>query len=141
MALRLLLVEDDHLDSAWIISSLRAELAAEIELVTCERDFVARLETMASPPDLVIFDVMLRWAPASETLEREPIPVDVQEGGFFTAGLRCVERLRNCEATKAIPYLLYTGLTSNALGHEVVTKSEDIQPLLAAIRSKLAYLG
>ena len=140
MALRLLLVEDDHLDSEWIINGLKAELGADIELVTCERDFVKRLEAIvASPPDLVVFDVMLRWAPPSEEVEREGIPADVLEGGFFTAGLRCVQRLQNCEETKELPYVFYTGLNTNTLGRVVLTKSEDIRPLVAAIRSKLEH--
>ena len=107
MSLRLLVVEDDYWDAQWLVENLTEQLDARVEVLTSERDFVRCLDGLATdPPDMIILDVMLRWSPPSSELTPEDVPTEVQEGGFFTAGLRCVERLRATEQTRRIPVLV-----------------------------------
>ena len=60
------------------------------------------------------------------------------------AGIRCVTRLKARADTRDIPYLIYTGLKTNNFTEDVIhigdiiTKSEEIRPLIAAARKKLA---
>jgi CheY-like chemotaxis protein len=149
MELTILVVEDDHQDAIWICDELQASLNADVEVIRCERDFVAKLPVLGQKkPDLIIFDVMLRWASSVEELEREveegKVPKDVIKEGFIRAGLRCVARLKSCDDTKDIPYLVYTGLQLNNFTEEtvhvadIITKSGDIKPLIMAVRNKLA---
>jgi response regulator RpfG family c-di-GMP phosphodiesterase len=149
MELTIVVVEDDHQDAIWISGELQASLSANVEVILCERDFVAKLPALGQQrPDLIIFDVMLRWATSSEELEREveegKVPENVIQEGFIRAGLRCVARLKSYDDTKDIPYLVYTGLQTNHFTEEVIhvadiiTKSDDIKPLIAAVRNKLA---
>jgi CheY-like chemotaxis protein len=146
---RIVVVEDDHQDATWIRDELRANLNAIVEVISCEKDFVDVLPALGRrKPDIIIFDVMLRWATSSEELEREveqgKVPQDVMKEGFIRAGLRCVARLKARADTKDIPYLVFTGLKINHFSEEVVrvaeiiTKSDDIKPLIAAVRNKLA---
>jgi len=150
MELTIVVVEDDHQDATWIRDELHASLNANVQMVSCERDFVAMLPALGQKrPDLIIFDVMLRWATSSEELEREveqgKVPKDVVEEGFIRAGFRCAARLKSRDDTKDIPYLVYTGLQVNNFSEEVIdiadviTKSEDIKPLITAVRNKLAH--
>jgi CheY-like chemotaxis protein len=149
MELKIVVVEDDHQDATWIGDALRTTLNAHVLVISCERDFVSQLpEIGRNKPDMIIFDVMLRWATSSEDLEREveqgKVPNEVIEEGFLRAGLRCVMRLKTRVDTKDIPYLIYTGLQTNNFSEEVIhlsdiiTKSDDIQPLITAVRKKLA---
>ena len=146
---RIVVVEDDHQDATWIRDELCANLNANVEVIPCERDFVDALPALGQKkPDIIIFDVMLRWATSSEELERDVeqqrVPQDVIKDGFIRAGLRCVARLKSRDDTKDIPYLVYTGLKTNHFSEEVIhvadiiTKSDDIKPLITAVRSKLA---
>lgn len=146
---RIVVVEDDHQDATWIRDELHASLNANVEVIACERDFVDVLPALGQKkPDIIIFDVMLRWATSSEELEREveqgKVPKNVIEEGFIRAGLRCVVRLKSRDDTKDIPYLVYTGLQTNHFSEEVIhvadiiTKSNDIEPLIMAVRNKLA---
>lgn len=150
METRIVVVEDDYQDATWIADELRSHLNALVEIIPCERDFVTRLPELAHErPSIIIFDVMLRWATSSEALEQEmeqgKVPQDVIDEGFLRAGLRCLKRMQMREDTKDIPYLVYTGLKTNNFSEEVVhindiiTKSEDIRPLIVATRKKLGW--
>jgi CheY-like chemotaxis protein len=148
MILRIVVVEDDYQDATWIKDELQARLNAQVKVISCERDFVDELPKVGhEKPDIIIFDVMLRWATSSEALEQEmeqgKVPKDVINEGFLKAGLRCVARLKRRDDTKDIPHLVYTGLQGNNFTEEVVhisdviTKSDDISPLITAVRNKL----
>lgn len=145
---KIIIVEDDHQDATWISDALRTALNARIEIISCERDFLARICTLAlDRPDFIVFDVMLRWASSSEDLEREVeqgrVPQKVIDEGFLRAGLRCVEELKKRGDTKNIPYIIYTGLQINHFPEEVIriseviTKSDVIKPLVEAVRTRL----
>lgn len=147
---RMLVVEDNSTDAAWIRDALKGAFNVTVEVIECEKDFVDKLPSLAAmPPDLIVFDVMLRWANASAELERDleegRIPPEVaEEGAFLKAGLRCVARLKANPRTSEIPYVIFTGLKENNFDEEVIhlkgsiiTKSDDIEPLIAAVRRKI----
>lgn len=147
----MVVVEDNSIDAAWIRDALKSAFNAVVEIIECEKDFVDNLPRFAdSPPDLIVFDVMLRWANPSPELERDleegRVPPDVAaEGAFLKAGLRCVSRLRDDPRTASIPYVIFTGLKENNFDEEVIhvkggviTKTDDIGPLIAAVRRRLS---
>ena len=88
MALRILIVEDDHLQEGPFEEQLQDAFPdAQIETVPTEREFRQRLAGYrAQPPDVVIMDVMLRWD--FPTPDAAPPPADVVDGGYHWAGLR-----------------------------------------------------
>lgn len=147
---RMMVVEDNSTDAAWICEALKIAFNVTVDLVVCEKDFVDCLPDLAAmPPDLIVFDVMLRWANASAELERDleegRIPPEIAEkGAFLRAGLRCVARLRSSPQTAKIPYVLFTGLKENNFEEDVIhlegsiiTKSDDIEPLISAVRRRI----
>jgi CheY-like chemotaxis protein len=142
MSVTIVLVEDDPLDAMAIREGLEGTLGALVEVLTTESEFVESLPIIrANPPGLIIFDVMLRWAKPTYDLTEESIPPDVRDGGFYLAGIRCAERLMADSATRQIPFIIYSGLDSNNFTrYKVLTKSEDISPLLEEVRKALRKL-
>ena len=143
--MRILVVEDDHLQREWIRQKLQEEFNAQIDMISTEGDFRSRLEEIAkNPPDVIIMDIMLRWTDPRPDMQ--PQPDDVKREGFFRAGLRCQRLLALDERTKNIPVILYTVLTNNDVGDETkklrrnvihVSKDSDIRPLFKRIREFL----
>ncbi|MBI4257158.1 hypothetical protein HY626_03845 [Candidatus Uhrbacteria bacterium] len=140
--MKILVVEDDHLQRDWIRQQLQQELNAQIDVIKTELDFRSRLEEITkNPPDVIIMDIMLRWTDPNPAME--PQPEDVKMEGFFRAGLRCEKLLASDERTKNIPVILYTVLANSDLGDKIkklgqnifyVPKDSDIRPLARWIR-------
>ncbi len=137
--MRITLVDDDHLELARIADALRKRFGAEVQTLATESEFVASLDSIASAnPDVIILDIMLRWANPSAKLELSEIPPEVVSEGFYTAGIRCLQRLRQRDDTKQIPVILYTTLDQNDFTEYVVhTKSDDLDPLFNEILDKV----
>src|SRR3712207_5235773 len=103
--LRILLLEDDPLQSEQIAHDLKTRLApiqVEVEHIATEYDFRQRIDRIGAGgggpasallPDvaildvLVIADVMLPWTTPDPNSPKTP--PDVMKEGFLTAGLRC----------------------------------------------------
>ncbi|MGD0200427.1 MAG: hypothetical protein ABSD27_06715 [Bryobacteraceae bacterium] len=142
--LRLLLIEDDHLQAQGIQAGLRDQLARDypsvaFDVVPTESEFYSRFEQIASAGfAAAIVDVMLRWADPSPQMP-EP-PTEVLEGGFFRAGLRCRGKLATDPRTSSLPVVIYTVLEESRLpaGIDIVVKSTDLSPLADRIRRQLA---
>jgi CheY-like chemotaxis protein len=140
---RILLIEDDHLQAHGIQSGLRDLLQRDyhdlaFETLSTESDFYERFDEIATKGfDLIIIDVMLRWADPSPQMP-EP-PPDVVEGGFFRAGVRCKQKLQSDRRTASIPAIIYTVLDESRLppGIDIVPKSSDFAPLADRIRQLL----
>lgn len=140
---RILLIEDDHLQAQAIQSGLRNSLVREyphlvFETISTESDFYDRFDELAKRGcDLIIIDVMLRWADPSPQM-KEP-PAEVVEGGFFRAGVRCKQKLESDPRTSSTPAIIYTVLDDTRLppGLEVVQKAGDITPLAERIKQEL----
>jgi DNA-binding NarL/FixJ family response regulator len=139
--MKILLVEDDHLQEEAILASIRKEFpGVAIETICTELEFRQRLDALvASPPDLVILDVMIRWTDPGPDLALNPPPWDV-EGRYYQAGLRCEQLLR--ASAPGVPVVLYTILDKKDLERAVpsppgrvcyLAKGADPKPLLEKI--------
>jgi CheY-like chemotaxis protein len=123
----IMLVEDDHLQSAALQEDLRREFpSARIELVRTEYEFYRKLDAIERDrPDVIVMDVMLRWTnPAPEM----PPPSDVVRAeGFYKAGLRCTALLNENEKTKNIPVILYTSLEKQDLHDDLDKLPQNVE--------------
>jgi len=144
--MKILVVEDDHLQADWICQNLEGEfVGAEIQRISTELEFRSRLidgDLGKEPPDVIIMDVMLRWADPSPDLQ--PPPDDVRDEGFYNAGLRCEKLLDQDETTRHIPVILYTVLERSDLSKQLrgmrrnvqyLPKESDPKPLSQLIRT------
>ncbi len=124
--MKILIVEDDHLQGEWILSGLDEVFhGASIKLIDTEFDFRASFDRIANdPPDVVVMDVMLRWANPSPTLEVPP--EEIQKEGFYRAGLRCEALLAGDVRTSHIPVILYTVLERGDLDRQLQTRRENV---------------
>ena len=113
--LHLVVVEDEHLQEEPITEHLRAVFAgARVLTLRTEEEFRARLPAMrADVPDLVLMDVMLRWADPRPGIP-EP-PEDVLSGGYYRAGQRCAQLLLDDPVLCAVPVVLFTILERSDL--------------------------
>jgi DNA-binding NarL/FixJ family response regulator len=140
------IVEDDHLQKGPLEDNLRLAFpGADVTVLGSEHQFREHLpRLLESPPDLVLMDVMLRWALPSPNAP-DP-PADVTEGGYYRAGLRCASLLQADRRTCTVPVVLYTILERSDLERDsqglpdntsYVGKSSDIEVLLRKVRTLL----
>jgi DNA-binding NarL/FixJ family response regulator len=144
------IVEDDHLQKGPLEENLRVAFpGAQVTVLSSEHQFREHLpQLIASPPDLVLMDVMLRWTlPAPNAPEP---PRDVTEGGYYRAGLRCANLLLADKRCCSVPVVLYTILERSDLERDnqalpvnssYVGKGSDIEVLLRKIRALLERAG
>lgn len=146
MPIKILVVEDDYLQSEWLLEKLKERFPEyEIELCPTESDFYryhAEILVGKHKPDIVLMDVMLKWTDA--TAEMPPPPEEVITVGYFEAGLRCRILMRNHPMTKDIPVILYTQLERTDLkevesGDEYIhlRKDSNVVPLFETIAAFL----
>src|SRR5262249_17444212 len=135
-------VEDDHNQVKWIKDGLQQSFpGVKIQVISTEFGFRQSLpEILNDPPDIIVLDVMLRWADPEPDLE--PPPDQVKKEGFYRAGLRCAKLLREQPATEKLPVILYSvlehsdiarDLEENPLVHHL-RKDSDYDPLVRAIQ-------
>jgi CheY-like chemotaxis protein len=138
MQLKILLVEDDHLQRNYVKHALEDGLGATVEALCCEKNFIEAFEEIAAdPPDLAVLDVMLMWARPSKEQTGTPSQALSPE----QAGLRCAAMLRHDERTAKVNVLLYSVLpeqdiTNRELAKGVVTivKEAECHNLIDAIQ-------
>ena len=139
-------VEDDHLQESPLADHLTGMFRdAFVETVTTEEQFRAHLPVMsAAIPDLVVMDVMLRWA--SPRPGMSPPPEDVVAGGYYRAGLRCARLMLGDARLQQVPVVLYTILERNDLERNgntlppnatYVGKNSELDVLSRHIRSRI----
>ena len=135
----IVVVEDDELQSEWIVDQLRLELPNfRVEPICTESEFVRKFATefIRTPPDCFIVDVMLPWAYPEDTA---PVPEDYENSGdFYRAGFRCVARIRRNQKTKDKPIIFHTVLEREEVEQEFpgipyVPKDEDPKVLANSI--------
>jgi CheY-like chemotaxis protein len=141
--LRVLLIEDDYLYANWLEKEIRISLGVDVEEVTTEHGFHLKLgEIVENPPDVIVMDIMLRWADPAPDM---PIP-PVDLGSFHRAGLRCLCLLRADKTTRSTPVILYSNLDESDIVHEMrelglaaphVPKSSNAKVILDQIQSLL----
>ncbi|MGB8508127.1 MAG: response regulator [Pyrinomonadaceae bacterium] len=141
--MRILVVEDDHLQAEDICPRLREAFGGcEVDLIKTESEFRLQLEAIAAaPPDVVVLDMMLRWADPSP--DETKAPEDVKLEGYFYAGVRCARLLAERESTKGVPVILYTVLEPVDVQQvkerlspstRYLRKQSDLTPLIDLIR-------
>jgi DNA-binding NarL/FixJ family response regulator len=108
--IRIIHVEDDRSEAEHVRQMLEVEFTTRgvsIQRVCTECEFRTMLDDIArNPPTLVLMDIMLRWCDPAPDLKKPP--VDVRNGGYERAGLRC-QRLLWAKNPK-IPVVFYTVL-------------------------------
>ena len=139
----IVVVEDDFLQEGPLEEYLADTFpTARIETLTTESEFRERLPGFRqSKPDIVILDVMLRWAVPSPTMA--PPPPDVADGEYFRAGLRCAELMSKDGQLSKVPVIIYTILERGDLERSgqrlpdtsaYLRKSADLDMLARKIR-------
>ena len=139
-------VEDDHLQEGPIADNLAGMFPeATVEAFATEEEFRKHLPRMRETvPDLVIMDVMLRWASPRPGLPAPPD--DVVAGGYYRAGLRCARLMLGDGRLRHVPVVLYTILERNDLERDgqtlppnatYVGKNSEPDVLSRHIRSRL----
>ncbi len=139
-------VEDDHLQESPLTDHLAIDFPdATVETLTTEEQFRAHLPHMrTAAPDLVIMDVMLKWASSRRDLP--PRPDDVAAGGYYRAGLRCARLMLDDSRLRRVPVVLYTILERSDLERDgqtlpanttYVGKNCELDVLSRHIRSRL----
>jgi len=147
---RFLVVEDDHLQEGPLQDALAVAFAdAQVRTASTEEEFRTALpELRAAPPDLIVLDVMLRWADPRP--DPTPPPADVVAGGYYRAGLRCARLLAADERLAGVPVILYTILELDDLERDgqrlppnatYVGKTADLDALVRHIRTRLRPVG
>jgi CheY-like chemotaxis protein len=142
--MNILIVEDDYFQATSIRESLEEAFpGVEISLIKTESSFRSGLESITNnPPDVVIMDMMVRWADPSP--DPPHIPHEVRAEGFYRAGLRCQKLLEQNEATAKIPIIVYSVLGREDLHEDLrgtprnviyLSKGADSKPLIRLIRS------
>jgi len=121
ITMKILIVEDDKLQFDFInnaFSRIWAPDKPEIDRISTESDFRKKFHEIAvTNPDLIIMDVMVRWADPSPNI---PVPPpEIVEQGFYRAGLRCVKMLAENEMTKNIPVIIYSVLDKSDMEDEI----------------------
>jgi len=147
--LDILVVEDDWLLAEHLLGEFREHLhSVRVRCVGTESEFYELLPAIrATPPDLIILDIMLRWADPSEKMP-EP-PDEARSSGPWRAGLRCYAALQATTETQRTPTIFYSVLERadvSELVHSLpphvlfLQKRADTSELLTYIRSLVEYL-
>lgn len=107
----ILIVEDDKLQYETIERSILESnrlSKARLERVRTELEFHEKFEEIANDnPTVILMDIMLKWTSKDRLVEPPP---EVEEKGFYRAGLRCERMLANDKRTENIPVLIYSVL-------------------------------
>ena len=144
MKLRVLLLEDDHLQRGAITNALEAELKADVQAKSTESEFHRDFEQIATnPPQVAVLDVMVRWANPTRDAESEPIEIPKTPE---IAGLRCAQLLRNDPRTQSVRVIVYSVLgeedikgTTIPEGVYSVVKMTDFKALIDIIGRSMGY--
>ena len=145
--MRILIVEDDYLQAEVLSGALEQVLAREvpalsIDRIATEERFRAAMPALArDQPDVILMDVIVRWADANGPIP-EP-PEEVRREGPRRAGIRCQKLVAANPATRDIPVILYTVLEISDLRLELeslegnfvcLSKNNQVGPLVEEIR-------
>jgi DNA-binding NarL/FixJ family response regulator len=127
--MKILLVEDDHVQAGEFGDAL-AEAFPNVQLQTIgsEHSFYSMLDELEKkPPDIIVMDVMLRWARASS--EMPEAPEEVINEKHYRAGFRCVKYLSERKMMRNVNIILYT-----------VLQPTDIETDIKSLPSNVTYL-
>ncbi|MFM9903640.1 MAG: hypothetical protein ACKVQJ_03605 [Pyrinomonadaceae bacterium] len=143
--MKILIIEDDKLQFELIreILSKFSELEPlDVVRIATEADFRSRLNEIAeNNPDVIMLDIMLRWADPNPNMQMPP--KDVVDNGFERAGIRCGKLLSNNPKSRNIPIIVYSVLEAEDLDEDFIALPnvrlliKDFEPnsMLDAIKS------
>jgi len=142
----IVVLEDDHLQEDLLKDQLkRCFPAARITTLVTEQQFRDNLDGFRRDrPDVIVMDVMLRWAFPSP--QATAPPPEVESGGYQRAGFRCAELIFRDPGLRHIPVIYYTILEGGDLEPDTrrlsgntthVRKSKDHEFLARKIRDLL----
>ena len=141
--MKLLLVEDDHLQAEEFTETLLESFpGAVVNSIASEYEFYSLLDQIEEDPyDVIIMDVMLRWASTRPEIP-EPPPEVISEK-HYRAGFRCVKRLAERKKLKNTKVILFTVLQPTDISKDLpslppnvihLVKDDDLKPFISAIR-------
>lgn len=127
--MKIILVEDDHFQAEEIAEALMETFPnVELETIDSEHGFYSKLDGLKeNPPDVIIMDVMLRWAHPSGTMPQAPEEVLTEK--HYRAGLRCLKLMAEQRVARGAKIILYT-----------VLQPVDIESDIKALPLNVTYL-
>jgi CheY-like chemotaxis protein len=136
-----LIVEDDWAQYEFISQALlNLKPVPRVVRFGNEKEFNDRFEELAADrPDVILMDIMLRWANPAPQMEQPP--EEVKRDGFYRAGLRCERMLAGDERTKEIPVIIHSVLSlepedlPKRAGVKFLPKNFDIKELARELRN------
>jgi CheY-like chemotaxis protein len=149
--MRALLIEDDYYFGREVVRDLEENFPAvrgAIDVIKTEREF----RTLFDDPSrhlaygFIVLDVMVHWDKRSSGSTPDQ---DVQQEGYFRAGVRCLDRIRRRTDTQQIPVVIHSALESEKLLQaiqqkgiiferiEIVPKSGNPNSLVEALKRLL----
>lgn len=145
MTTRILLLEDDYLQREAVKAALEQEFDAEVQALSCEKEFRDRFDSVAEqPPSVAVLDRMLRWQSASR--EEPAQPADAVDPD--KAGIRCAAMFGSDARTKNVPVILYSVLGQDApVGEPLpggvlsLVKEYKFDNLVEAVRDAISLGG
>ncbi len=113
--MKILIVEDDHLQSEWLESEIKEEFnGVNVSIIETELEFKTKVaQIVLERPNLILMDIMLRWTNPSVEMSRPPEEIEL--AGIYDAGFRCHELLSMHNLEKDIPVILYSVLDKEDL--------------------------
>jgi CheY-like chemotaxis protein len=145
--MNILIVEDDPIQFEFIQEGFlqdKKHFEFKIERIATECEFRSSFEQIAHDRfDVIIMDIMLRWTDPSRNMT---MPSEkIEKEGFYRAGFRCIEMLKQDSRTKLIPILVYSVLDSEDLESELqlipnieyLIKDFDVRKILFKIYAML----
>jgi len=165
-SLNILLIEDDLILASELLNELESRFCSvNFTHIKTESEFNHKYPDVAmGPPDIVILDMMLRWAGPEHELSYElklalkdgliskrDLPSNYKEppSSPFRAGLRCFGKLERIPETRNIPVIFHTVVDRgdvpeflDSLPEHVLflNKKSDKNELITYIRSLTQYL-
>ena len=119
-----ILIIDDSPTDVHVYGNMLKKNGFEVESASNAEDGIEMAKN--TQPDLILMDVMLRWTDPVPPEEMPPEPAEVEEEGYYRAGIRCVRRLRKQEQTDPrIPILLFTILSDHDLSQDLLELNQD----------------
>src|ERR1017187_6241080 len=141
----ILIVEDDYLQAKWMREQLlRAFRDVSIQLIDSEREFHSVFPTIAAtPPDVVILDVMLPWTRLDDVFKNPAVELPDPALDSRSAGIRCLTLLQADPRTRYVPVIVNSVLHRMDLpeipaGVVYTPKDSSADNLVLAIRSILS---
>jgi DNA-binding NarL/FixJ family response regulator len=141
--MNIVIVEDNRVELDEILPRLCGEFpGVNFNVIETESAFRRAVPDLrATPPTIVIMDMLLRWSDAGSE-EEQPAEIG---GDFYSAGLRCQTLLASYPETKNVPIIFYSMLDRNdaipdRLPRNTVfsTKSRELFDLVRKIRNLIA---